>query len=378
MKVLFVGEYSRLHNSLKEGLQKLGHEVTIIASGDGFKDYPSDIRIINRYNSGYKLLLKKAIHKVTGFDISSNHIKTQVFKNSEKLKGFDIVQLINESPFLTTPKNEKKIISLLKANNKKLFLLSCGSDFISTNYALKRQLKYSVLTPFFEGKIKEKDFSSVLKYQTKPFENLHKYLYEYIDGVIASDIDYHIPLNKHPKYLGLVPNAINIDKIEYIKPVIKDRIIIFHGINTQNYYKKGNDIFDKALDLIKQKHQEKIEVIQTKDKPYNSYINLYDKAHIVLDQVYAYDQGYNALEAMAKGKVVFTGAEKEWLDYYKLEPNTIAINATPNFENIFEKLDWLIENPYEIQNISRNARNFIEKEHNYLKSAQKFIDLWKG
>jgi hypothetical protein len=31
-----------------------------------------------------------------------------------------------------------------------------------------------------------------------------------------------------------------------------------------------------------------------------TYINSYNKAHILLDQVYAYDQGYNALEAMAK------------------------------------------------------------------------------
>jgi hypothetical protein len=37
---------------------------------------------------------------------------------------------------------------------------------------------------------------------------------------------------------------------------------------------------------------------------YTTYINSYNKAHILLDQTYAYDQGYNALEAMAKGKVV--------------------------------------------------------------------------
>ena len=148
MKVLLVGEYSRLHNSLKEGLQKLGHEVTIMASGDGFKDYPSDIRIINRYNSGFRLFFKKTIHKLTGLDISAKHIKKQVFENSEKIKGFDVVQLINESSFLTSPKNEKKIIGQLMSNNKKLFLLSCGSDYISVDYALKGKLKYSILTPF--------------------------------------------------------------------------------------------------------------------------------------------------------------------------------------------------------------------------------------
>ena len=57
----------------------------------------------------------------------------------------------------------------------------------------------------------------------------------------------------------------------------------------------------------------------TKNIAYNKYINLYDKAHILLDQVYAFDQGYNALEAMAKGKVVFTGAESAFENYYNIE-----------------------------------------------------------
>lgn len=42
MKILLVGEYSRLHNSLKEGLEILHHEVTIIGTGDSFKQFPVD------------------------------------------------------------------------------------------------------------------------------------------------------------------------------------------------------------------------------------------------------------------------------------------------------------------------------------------------
>ena len=45
MRILLIGEYSGLHNSLKEGLEKNGHEVTLIGSGDGFKKYPMDIKI---------------------------------------------------------------------------------------------------------------------------------------------------------------------------------------------------------------------------------------------------------------------------------------------------------------------------------------------
>ena len=55
MKILLVGEYSRLHNSLKEGLIKLGHEVTLISSGDGLKQYPSDFLLTSRVKSSYIL-----------------------------------------------------------------------------------------------------------------------------------------------------------------------------------------------------------------------------------------------------------------------------------------------------------------------------------
>ena len=109
--------------------------------------------------------------------------------------------------------------------------------------------------------------------------------------------------------------------------------------------------------------------------PYKEYIKTYNEAHIVLDQVLAYDQGYNALEAMAKGKVVFTGAEERFNNYYQLE-NKVAINALPNAQKIASSLEELILNPELIIEIGKNARAFIEKEHDYLKIAKKYIALW--
>lgn len=378
MKILLVGEYSGLHNSLKEGLTYLGHNVTIIASGDGFKSFPSDIKIINRYNFGIKLVLKKIVHKLTGKDISSKHIENQFFKHQDQLKGYDVVQLINESPFLTAPSTEIKIIEFLKKNNSKLFLLSCGHDYISVKYAFDKKLEYSVLTPYFLKKVSKNNIDLALKYLTAPFKQLHKQILNFVDGVISSDIDYHIPLQNHKKYLGLVPNPINIDTVEYITPKIDKKVVIFHGINSKNYFKKGSDLFEEALRITKQKFQDRVEIITTTDIPYKDYINIYNSAHIVLDQIYSYDQGYNALEAMAKGKVVFTGAEKEWLSFYDLKEDTVAINALPDVVKIAAKLEWLITNPNQIFAISKNARSFIEKEHNYIISAKKYLKLWKS
>lgn len=219
-------------------------------------------------------------------------------------------------------------------------------------------------------------FWHALMYITPPYFKLHQFIYNNIKGVIASDLDYDIPLQNHPKYLGLIPNPIHTDRLQFTPLDVSGKIIIFHGINENNYYKKGNDLFEDALKIIQQKHSDLVEIITVRSLPYKDYINAFDTAHILLDQVYAYDQGFNALEAMAKGKVVFTGAEKEWLELYELEEDTIAINALPNAEHIASKLEWLILNPSKITEISTNARAFVEKEHHYISIAQRYINQW--
>ncbi|MFC2110727.1 glycosyltransferase [Bacteroidota bacterium] len=157
---------------------------------------------------------------------------------------------------------------------------------------------------------------------------------------------------------------------------ITDKIKIFHGVNSGNYYKKGNYIFEEALQIILKKYSDKIEVVSTTDLPYDVYINEYNNCHILLDQVYGYDQGYNALEAMAKGKVVFTGAESEFLEYYGLNKNEVCINALPDAKSIAAELEALILHPNQLLEISKNARVFIEKEHSYLSIAKKYHAKW--
>ena len=110
MKILLVGEYSRLHNSLKEGLTVLGHQVTIIATGDHFKNYPVDIKLHRKHNLGVSKKIKVLIYKLFNKNITSIAIKKQFFSHQEQLKGFDVVQLINESPIGVTSKHEKEII----------------------------------------------------------------------------------------------------------------------------------------------------------------------------------------------------------------------------------------------------------------------------
>lgn len=375
MKILLIGEYSRLHNSLKEGLQKLGNDVTILGFKDGFKDFPVDFPLEKKWDSGFLKKVKLGLLTLTGIDISSYFTYRQFWINRAHFKDYDIVQLINENSFFCDYRYEKKILKYIFKHNKKVFLLSAGDDYLYVDYNFSHSENPSIIQPYLAWKIDDKNFTNVLKFRTKSFKKLHDYIFENIQGVIATDIDYHIPLQDNPKYLGLIPSPINLDKFPKRDLEIEDKIVIFHGINRESYFKKGNDFFEKALKIIKEKYEEKVDIEIVENVPYKHYINLYDKAHIVLDQLYGHDQGSNGLEGMTKGKVVFTNASEFFEKHYNLT-DKVAINGLPNVDYLVDQLSFLIVNPEEIKAIGKRARTFIEKEHDYIKISEKYLEVW--
>lgn len=378
MRVLLVGEYSRLHNSLKEGLIKLGHEVYILGTGDGFKNYEIDFDISPRFTKKNKFFKKNisAFRKLTGIDLHKLETTIHFKQLLSKLKGFDHIQLINSDALQTYPAYQIKFYNKLLQNNKQISLLICGDETPIVDYNLTGKLKYSVLSPYLNDRSLRKYFKYSLKYTNKNYRRLFEHVSQLTNVLITSDLDYELPMRKMGFTTTFIPNPINTDKLKYIEPVINEKIIIFLGINRLSYLKKGIAYFEEALKIISVKYADKTEIIVTENIPYAEYIKLYDSAHILLDQVYGYDQGYNALEAMAKGKVVFTGAETEFTEHYNLK-ETVAVNAVPDAKQIAEQLSYLIENPEKIIEISKNARSFIEREHNYIKIAEQYLKAWE-
>ena len=376
MRILLVGEFSRLHNSLKEGLEALGHEVIIIANGDSFKNYPSDLSTKARWcETKLGNITRQIIYRLSKFDIAKIEFGLRFYLFIKRLKNYDIVQLINEQPIQTIPVFERFLIRKIFKQNKNVFLLCCSVDFEVAQHLMNKKERYSIMNPYFENPNSIKEYQFILDFLKPNHKKTHDLIYENICGVIASDIDYVLPLQKHPKFLDLIPNPVNISKIKHYDLKIDGKIIIFLGINRSTYYTKGISFFEKAIEIIKEKYPDKVEVIIVENLPYQEYISLYDKAHIVLDQVYGFDQGYNALEAMAKGKVVFTGAETEFEKHYNLTEK-VAINALADVDYLVESLSDLIEHPEKIKVIGNRARTFVEKEHDYIKIAQKYLKTW--
>ena len=222
-----------------------------------------------------------------------------------------------------------------------------------------------------------KYYQYIPDYLSKNYKKIHDFVFDKCNGIIVTDLDY-IDANKaNPKYRTFIPYPINYEKIVFQELNINDKIIIFLGINQYSYYQKGIDFFEKALEQILIKYPNKIEIITAQNMPYSEYINFYNKSHIVLDQTFTYDQGYNALEAMAKGKVVFTGAETEFMEYYNITER-VCINAKPDVNYLVNELSFLIENPQEIIDIGKRARVFIKNEHDYIKIAERYLEVWEN
>jgi len=378
MRILLIGEYSRFHNSLKEGLQKLQHDVTLVGRADSFKNYPIDISLeATFFQKKIPNLLRQLIFRISNLDIAFLEITYRFYKHRKSFRNYDAVQLINEFPIATIPFVERKLLKYIFKHNKNVYLSSCGDDFYYLNYILNAKLPYHILTPYVKNENARKSFKYSLQYLSKSHEKLHHFVIENVKGVIPANFDYDMAYRKHPKALPLVPFPINVDLLKYKPLVYEGKVIIFHGVNKVNYLKKGNNLIDEALNIITEKYPDRVEVKTVYSLPYTEYIKTYDEAHIIMDQLYGYDQGYNALEAMAKGKVVFSGAETAFQEFYKLD-KTVVINATPNVDNLVEKLSFLIENPEELLQIGKNARAFIEDFHEYEAIAEQYVERWIG
>ncbi|KUJ61884.1 hypothetical protein AR687_09995 [Flavobacteriaceae bacterium CRH] len=377
MRILLIGEYSLLHNSLKKGLTELGHEVILIGNSNGYRCYPVD------YNHEPKFfkrqiftILRKVIYRLLKFDLASLESGIRFYFFLPKLKNYDIVQFVNESSIKTTRRLELYLIKKVVENNNHFFLLSCGLDYMTLKFYTENKDYKSIYQPSLKLSKSSKEFNWFGDYLRKEHIKIHDYMMINFDGLIATDFDYVDATKNYPIFSGFIPYPVDFTKLNFEELIVEDKINIFLGINKYSYNQKGIPYFEKALEIIKEKYQNKVEIIITNTVPYPVYIDLYNKSHILLDQAFSRDQGYNALEAMAKGKVVFTGAENDFTEYYKIS-DRVCVNALPDVDYLVNELSYLIENPDEIIAIGTRARAFVEKEHNCLKIAERYLEIWE-
>lgn len=365
MKILLLGEYSNLHWTLAEGLRSLGHDVTVASDGDGFKNYPRDIDLLRKSSS-----IKDTIQAIGN-----------IVLNLSNLKNYDVVQLIN--PCFTTLSVEinRYLYRYLRKNNKKVFLGAFGDDSFWLKACLDNStFRYSEF--YVDNKFNSLKDNDRLKslWSNSDREVLNKEIADSCDGIIACLSEYYLAYKKlYSQKLTYIPLPINLDNIA-LASINKtlSTVTFFIGINKDRSEFKGTNRMYAVLKELQNKYPNEVEINAVESVPYKEYIHLMEESDIVLDQLYSYSPAMNGLLALAQQKVLISGAEPEMYDLLNETENKPIVNVTPNEDDIYDKLQHLVLNKSLIPSISINGRLFVEKHHNHILVAKKYLDFWNS
>lgn len=364
MKILLIGEYSNVHWTLAEGLRSLGHEVCVISNGDFWKDYKRDISLTRHtYGKfeGMKYLIK-------------------LYALLPRLRGYDVVQVIN--PMFLELKAERiaPIYRYLKKHNRKTFLGAYGMDAYWVEACTKEPYIFRYSDFNIGNKRVHNEFvdEQVADWQNTPKAELNREIASSCNGIIAGMYEYHTAYKeKHAQKLTYIPFPIYSERDKAMKIHDgKEKIKFFIGIQKSRSIYKGTDIMLRALERIATEHPDECEILKAESVPFAQYTGMVNNCHVLLDQLYGYSPGMNALLAMSKGKIVVGGAEEECYSILGEEELRPMVNVIPSEEDIYDKLKQLLKNKELIPAMQQQSIEFIEKHHHPRKVAERYLEFW--
>ncbi len=362
MKILLLGEYSNVHWTLAEGLRSLGHEVCVISDGDCWKNYNRDINMTRR-SSG----------KIDGI---TYYMK--ILRLLPRLKGFDIVQLINPIFFELRAKRIAPLYKYLRRNNRRIVLGAYGMDYYYVSTCLDcKTFRYSDFNFGNKQRTDEPFNQHFMKEWLGEKKELNVFIANDCDAIVTGLCEYYMCYRPvYPDKTSFIPFPIKIIETEKREDKHLGPVKIFIGIQKSRSAYKGTDIMLKSLERIKAKYPERIEIIKVESVPFAQYKQLMKSSDAIVDQLYSYTPAMNALQAMSEGLIAIGGAEPE--NYEILGEDTLRpiINVLPYGDDCFQKIEQLVLHPERIPQMKRDSIAYVAKHHDHLKVAKKYSDLY--
>ena len=371
MKILLMGEYSNVHATLAEGLRKLGHHVTVLSNGDFWKNYPRDIDLVRKPGKLGGIMYMMKLYTIV-----------------HKLRGYDIVQLIN--PMFLELKAECifPIYQYLRKHNKKVILGGFGMDYYWVSVCCKdKPLRYSdfnigdKLRTNTDALKERKDWLGTEK------GRLNQMIAENCDGIITGLYEYwacyqpsfpqkttFIPFPIKPQLItpGNSNSHTYVENHQVIPLDIPKKVKLFIGINKSRSEYKGTDIMLKAAQAIAKKYPDKTELRIAENIPFAEYVKMMNGSDAILDQLYSYTPSMNPLEAMARGIICIGGGEPENYEIIHEDKLRPIINVLPNYESVYQELEHLVLHPELVPLLKQQSIEYINKHHDYIKVAKRY------
>lgn len=363
MRILLLGDYSNVHNTLSEGLKALGHECVVASDGDHWKDYPRDIDLKREFS------LKGNIS-----------FMWRLMKAMRSFRGYDIVQLIN--PVFLDLKAEKiaPFYNYLRKHNKKIVLGAFGMDYywvdVNTNI---RPLRYSDFNIGDTVRMDPPALEFREEYEDTPKGKLCKEVAADCDWIVAGLQEYWATYNAVPELkdkMSFIPFPIKMPEKD-AKCEHHGKVKIFAGLSKGRIAYKGLDIMLQAARDVEKKYPDLVDLNITGSVPFAEYQQMISSSDAILDQLYSYTPAMNSLLSMSKGIINIGGGEPE--NYEILGENKLRpiINVQPTYESCFQEIEQLVLHPERIPELKRQSVEYVKKHHDYIKVAKEYEALYR-
>lgn len=365
MKILLFGEYSNLHATLATGLRELGHEVLVVSDGTRWRNYRRDI----------------TLQRIGTSTLSGVRYLAKLLRVLPKLKGFDIVQLINPDFVWMKAHRAEWVYNYLRRHNRKMLIGAFGTDWYWVDAGLnRRQFRYG---DFYIGDHRRDDEPQVQAFISEwvgtPKGELCQRMMNDCDGIPACLYEYIRCYGEYfPDKTRFIPLPIVPEHDEPVHPFRpeSDPVRFFIGIDTRRSHFKGTDIMFQALADIRRKYPERCVIVKAEHIPYAPYQAMMDTCDCILDQLYSYTPAMNALQAMSKGLVCIGGGEPENYDLISEHELRPIINVGPTYESVAHELEQLILHPQRIPDLKRQSIAYVKRHHDYRQVARMYEDFY--
>lgn len=368
MRILLLGEYSNVHATLAQGLRTLGHTVVVASGGDSWKNYPRDIDLSR--NPGFWAKLS---------------FVWRLLWAMPKLRGFDVVQIINPIFFDLKASSIRPIYHYLRRHNRTMVMGAFGMDYywVQVNSDL-RPMRYSdfnfgeELRHDAPAEQKRKEWIGTDK------ESLNREIAFDCDAIVSCLYEYLITYQNAEK--GALSSKTQYIPLPIQLPVVarnqefestSSKVKIFVGISRNRSSYKGTDIMLKAAQDLQRQYPDQVELTVVEGIPFADYQRLLEGSDLVLDQLYSYTPAMNALLAMSKGIINVGGGEEEHYDLLQEKELRPIVNVEPTYQSVYEKLEELVSHPERIAIMKQQSVEYVHRHHDYVQVAKAYCNLYQ-
>ena len=364
MKILLIGEYSNVHNTLARGLRERGHEVCVVSNGDFWKNYPRDIDVARRPGKwgGIRLWLRLA-----GL--------------LPRMCGYDVVQLINPIFFELKPDRLFFFYRWLRRHNRRMVLGAFGMDWYWVHECTyEKPLRYSDFNIGTEVRTDQQALREQHDWLATAKERLNRMIAADCDAIVGGLYENYVCYEPYfPQKNHFIPYPIILPPaVSAARPHPSPLLHIFIGISRGRSLYKGTDIMLRAAQDIVSRYPDRAELQVAEGIPFARYQEMMDNSDVLLDQLYSYTPAMNALLAMSKGIIAVGGGEPENYEILGEKELRPIINVEPTYESVYHELEQLVLHPERIAALKQQSRQYISRHHDYLKVARQYEQLYES